>query len=151
MKYAIINDQNEVLLYPVTLEALVSMGRLNSTEYTPAELVSAGVVEVEVGAGKSPMDEYNKDIQPVLQSNGTWKEEWVRIATTDEQKLQATNKFTQSVLNARNKFLDISDWTQMPDVTLANKAAWATYRQALRDITAQAGYPWNVEWPERPE
>jgi Phage tail assembly chaperone protein len=28
-----------------------------------------------------------------------------------------------------------------------NKAAWATYRQALRDVTAQTGFPWTVEWP----
>jgi hypothetical protein len=37
----------------------------------------------------------------------------------------------------RLQYLANSDWTQMPDVTLANKAEWATYRQALRDMDYQ--------------
>ena len=49
----------------------------------------------------------------------------------------------------RNQLLTASDWTQISDST-ADKAAWATYRQALRDITKQAGFPWIVEWPVQP-
>jgi hypothetical protein len=51
----------------------------------------------------------------------------------------------------RNRLLYETDWTQMPDVTLANKAAWATYRQALRDITKQSGFPENIIWPTPPQ
>lgn len=51
----------------------------------------------------------------------------------------------------RAKLLASSDWTQLPDVPLATKEAWATYRQALRDITAQPGYPFNVIWPQAPQ
>lgn len=47
--------------------------------------------------------------------------------------------------------LSASDWTQLPDVPLATKEAWATYRQALRDITAQPGYPFNIIWPQAPQ
>ena len=43
-----------------------------------------------------------------------------------------------------------SDWTQLPDVPLATKDAWAAYRQALRDLTDQPGYPLTIEWPARP-
>ena len=56
-----------------------------------------------------------------------------------------------NVLEKRKKLLAGTDWTQMPDVTLANKAAWATYRQELRDITAQAGYPTEITWPTPPQ
>jgi len=49
----------------------------------------------------------------------------------------------------RNTKLAASDWTQLADST-ADKAAWAEYRQALRDITAQAGFPWTVDWPAQP-
>jgi len=49
----------------------------------------------------------------------------------------------------RNNLLKTFDWTQIIDST-ADKAAWATYRQALRDITTQAGFPWTVEWPVQP-
>ena len=51
----------------------------------------------------------------------------------------------------RNLLLQQSDWTQLPDVPLETKQAWATYRQALRDITTQEGYPFNVIWPTKPE
>lgn len=51
----------------------------------------------------------------------------------------------------RNRLLYETDWTQMPDVTLPNKAEWAVYRQALRDITRQPGYPSSITWPTPPE
>lgn len=51
----------------------------------------------------------------------------------------------------RNSLLQASDWTQLPDVPLETKQAWATYRQALRDITTQEGYPFNIIWPTKPD
>ena len=50
----------------------------------------------------------------------------------------------------RNKLLAASDWTQVIDAPV-DQAAWATYRQALRDISAQAGFPATVVWPTQPE
>ena len=57
---------------------------------------------------------------------------------------QATNMRLQ-----RTQMLKDSDWTQIADST-ADKATWATYRQALRDITAQSGFPWTITWPDAP-
>ena len=57
---------------------------------------------------------------------------------------QATN-----VRRSRNDLLTKCDWTQIADST-ADKPAWAIYRQALRDVTAQEGFPWNVTWPQQP-
>ena len=54
-----------------------------------------------------------------------------------------------SVRRDRTERLKDCDWTQIADST-ANKAVWATYRQALRDITGQAGFPWTMTWPESP-
>jgi hypothetical protein len=54
-----------------------------------------------------------------------------------------------SVRAARNEKLAASDWTQVADAPV-DQAAWATYRQALRDITAQAGFPWTIDWPAQP-
>jgi hypothetical protein len=50
----------------------------------------------------------------------------------------------------RNGLLSQSDWTQVADAPV-DQAAWATYRQALRDITIQAGFPENIDWPVAPE
>lgn len=52
----------------------------------------------------------------------------------------------------RGQLLQDSDWTQIPNspLTTAQQTAWATYRQALRDIPAQSGYPVNITWPIAP-
>lgn len=49
----------------------------------------------------------------------------------------------------RGRRLMKSDWTQAPDAPV-DATAWAAYRQALRDITDQAGYPFEITWPEVP-
>lgn len=54
-----------------------------------------------------------------------------------------------SVHAERNAKLATSDWTQVADAPV-DKSAWATYRQALRDITSQSGFPFNVQWPQEP-
>ena len=53
----------------------------------------------------------------------------------------------------RDRLLRASDWTQMGDCPLVDgeKAAWAEYRQALRGVPQQAGFPGGVRWPAGPE
>lgn len=53
------------------------------------------------------------------------------------------------IRNTRDRKIQASDWTQLPDVPLATKEAWATYRQALRDVTNQPD-PFNIIWPTPP-
>ena len=49
----------------------------------------------------------------------------------------------------RNAQLAQTDWTQLPDAPV-DKAAWATYRQALRDLPAQGGLADEAEFPNAP-
>lgn len=56
----------------------------------------------------------------------------------------------KEVRSRRDTLLTASDWTQVADAPV-DQAAWATYRQALRDITAQSGFPDSVVWPTKPE
>lgn len=49
----------------------------------------------------------------------------------------------------RNAKLIQSDWTQLPDAPV-DKAAWATYRQALRDLPAQGGSADEAKFPDEP-
>lgn len=49
----------------------------------------------------------------------------------------------------RDGLLDSCDWTQVADAPV-DQAAWKTYRQALRDIPSQAGFPNTVTWPVAP-
>jgi hypothetical protein len=53
------------------------------------------------------------------------------------------------VRSTRNGLLKESDWTQVVDVPV-DQTAWAAYRQQLRDITDQAGFPYSVTWPTQP-
>ena len=75
--------------------------------------------------------------------------------TTTAAEAEAAYKATKdaeqsaSVRTSRNDKLAQCDWTQLADST-ADKTVWATYRQSLRDVTAQDGFPWNVTWPEAP-
>jgi hypothetical protein len=64
-------------------------------------------------------------------------------------KAQKDAEQAKAVREQRNTKLSECDWTQIADST-ADKTAWATYRQALRDITAQSGFPWTVTWPDAP-
>jgi hypothetical protein len=50
----------------------------------------------------------------------------------------------------RNAILEASDWTQAADVPQATKDKWAPYRQALRHVPQQTGFPNDVDWPEKP-
>ena len=54
-----------------------------------------------------------------------------------------------AVRQTRSDRLADCDWTQVADSPV-DKAVWATYRQALRDITTQEGFPWSVTWPDAP-
>jgi len=49
----------------------------------------------------------------------------------------------------RNARLAACDWTQLSDAPV-DDLAWAVYRQALRDITSQPGFPWTITWPVAP-
>jgi hypothetical protein len=52
----------------------------------------------------------------------------------------------------RDRLLATSDWTQMPDAPLTDKqrAAWAAYRQRLRDLPASTKDPADPDWPKAP-
>ena len=50
----------------------------------------------------------------------------------------------------RDRLLAKTDWTQTADAPV-DKVAWAAYRQALRDIPAQEGFPADINWPAPPE
>jgi hypothetical protein len=76
----------------------------------------------------------------------------VKVEPISQADTDAKNQLRADEVRAeRNQKLAESDWTQLPDAkTTVNTEAWALYRQQLRNITEQPGFPWNVEWPVRP-
>ena len=61
-----------------------------------------------------------------------------------------TDRYKTKVRNIRDRLLEQCDWTQSSDVPEETKNKWSKYRQALRDITKQSGFPFNVIYPEKP-
>lgn len=64
-----------------------------------------------------------------------------------------TAKEAERIRKMRNDLLDASDKEILPDRLNKSSSAfkaWSDYREALRDIPEQEGFPWEVEWPERP-
>ena len=61
----------------------------------------------------------------------------------------ANDRAATEIRTERNAKLTQSDWTQVIDAPV-DQAAWAKYRQALRDIPSQAGFPNEVIWPVEP-
>lgn len=55
----------------------------------------------------------------------------------------------QRIRAQRNAMLASCDWTQLDDSPV-DKTPWATYRQELRNITSQPGFPWEIQWPVKP-
>lgn len=62
-------------------------------------------------------------------------------------------KLISQIMQQRSNLLIGSDWTQIPNGPLTSEIQeqWAVYRQQLRDITSQSGYPFNVVWPTPPQ
>jgi hypothetical protein len=85
---------------------------------------------------------------PALLIGGVWTQNYiVSDLSADESAAKVGAQWT--VIRAeRNTLLVESDWTQLPDAPV-DAAAWATYRQALRDVTDQAN-PFAIVWPESP-
>ena len=79
-----------------------------------------------------------------------WTQVWRVRDMTEEEVQQRNDSKASEIRTERNEKIAKTDWTQLPDSPVDNKTAWATYRQALRDITAQTGFPWTIDWPEQP-
>jgi len=82
------------------------------------------------------------EIGALRQSNGSWK-----------MPEPLVEEMSKSIRAKRDRLLANSDWVTIraTDTGTAVPTEWQTYRQALRDITEQTGFPENIDWPEKPE
>ena len=98
-------------------------------------------------------------------ANNNWVQAWVErdmFSDTTEDGVTTTKAEHEAAYQARldadaakavraerDQKLKDTDWMGMSDVTMS--ADWATYRQALRDVPGQDGFPHTVTWPTKPE
>jgi len=93
-------------------------------------------------------------------ANSNWVQKWAEQdmfadteeATKSEQETAYQARLdadkAESVRSERDQKLKDTDWMGMSDVAMPSN--WATYRQALRDIPAQSGFPNTITWPTEP-
>jgi len=90
----------------------------------------------------------NLEEGPALLINGVWTQNYIVSDLSADESAAKVGAQWNVIRAERNRLLVASDWTQLPDAPV-DAAAWATYRQALRDVTDQAN-PFAIVWPESP-
>jgi len=73
---------------------------------------------------------------------GTWQKTDVIDRINDAK--------AKGIREQRDVLLDESDFAMLPDAPVTDVEDWKTYRQALRDVPQQPGFPTEVTWPEKP-
>jgi hypothetical protein len=141
---------NAIAVYPYTLSQLREDNPYTSftQSLTSEELAEFNAVIVEpVEAPVVPYTETVTESIPVLVS-GIWQQTWVITQATEQEVNNRLSLKASEIRVQRNSLLSQSDWTQVLDAPV-DQPAWATYRQALRDITAQPSFPLEVVWPQQ--
>ena len=141
--------------YPISLPLLAK--RNPNTSFVRGVPLSTyadfGVVEVTV-APKPDFDPETTQValQSPVEIDGKWIQRWETSPIPAEQIEDRQNQKELTVRTTRNQLLMSSDWTQLEDSPLSEdaKTEWALYREALRAVPEQDGFPDSVEWPVAP-
>ena len=101
------------------------------------------LIHYRVKEGESWFESY-EDVENKYVVNGA-------LVPRPQEELEAEelDRAWKKLRKDRSFFLKRCDWTQVPDAPV-DAAAWATYRQQLRDLPANTTDPRNVEWPVPP-
>ena len=83
--------------------------------------------------------------------DGKWYTKYSVSDMTAEAKTALDASQAKSIRDQRDRLIAETDWTQGKDIADSVSAKYTTYRQALRDVPAQSGFPWTVQWPTQPE
>jgi hypothetical protein len=84
---------------------------------------------------------------------GKWKQSWKIINRSQEEIDEEKNSLARTARIDRDAMLYASDWVIIKDaeVGVPNIQQWKDYRQALRDVPSQEGFPSLIIWPNKPE
>jgi len=93
--------------------------------------------------------DYAKFVAPYVRQ---WEAEKARQEAVAEAERNDPVNVEARAREQRNALLSESDYILMPDYPLTDeqREAWTAYRQALRDLPEQEGWPMNIVWPEKP-
>jgi hypothetical protein len=85
-------------------------------------------------------------------SQGRWLWKWSISEMDDETKAAKDAEAAKAVRATRDGKLAECDWVVIKNLELNQNipGVWEVYRQGLRDVPAQAGFPYDITWPEKP-
>jgi hypothetical protein len=88
----------------------------------------------------------------VVEVNGQWFTHYIAVTADADQKAAMDAAQGDVVRTERNQLLAACDWTQLIDSPLDpdGRGAWQLYRETLRMVPQQQGFPWTIEWPPQP-
>jgi hypothetical protein len=94
---------------------------------------------------------YEKVVEstPVKNEFGVFIQSWDIVPMSNEEKSEVDSWKADMVRKERNYKLMECDWTQLQDAPV-NLQDWVSYRNALRDLPSQNGFPWDITWPDKP-
>ena len=154
MNYLLASN-NAVLKFPYSLEELRSDNPQTSfpLEMSAEELAEWGVYSVE----EQNPPAYNEqtesiELQPPSLVNGVWVQGWLIAQASAEEIERRTIGLAVLIRQTRNNFLAKTDYTQLNDYQGTNVQILEirNCRQLYRDIPAQTGFPWDIDWPAIP-
>jgi len=102
-----------------------------------------------------PMDRRTivEQVGPV-QVNGQWHLQWQTRTITAQERVSRLAEDTLATRSQRDKFLRESDVYVLPDrwaqMTTQQQHSCTAFRQALRDLPSQPGWPYDITWPTPP-
>lgn len=150
MFYAKLNQDGTLDRYPYTLTDLRRDNPGTSFPPSITDEVATSFGVVPVTPADQPAYDHTVDLSRTAQKkSGKWVEVWISTPASPEEIQQRTANKASEIRAERNRRLADCDWTQLPDAPV-DRTTWATYRQALRDVTSQSGFPWNITWPVEP-
>lgn len=154
MFYALVKPDGSLDRYPYTLTDLKNANPGTSWPKVISNEVAANFGVMPVVPAPQPAGNYTINFERTAVKQGdTWLEQWIENPATPEQIAERTAAEASSVRADRNQRLADCDWTQLEDAPVDpdGKLAWAIYREALRMVPQQTGFPWDVQWPEQPQ
>lgn len=144
-------ENNAVVRYPYSVAILKQENPMLTFPETKEMLESLGCFRVVVTT--QPNCDHTQNIVELLPVFNTlsqcWEQQWDVVPASQQEIDKRTAGKEAEIRSERNKLLAECDWTQLADAP-GNSLAWANYRQSLRDIPQQTGFPWEVIWPTKP-
>lgn len=128
-----------------------SIGGPTWDQTTTEVLEALGADVVFEGPQASPTRYQTAYRDGVVEMGGKWYTKYSVADMDDEAKASADAQQAKSVREDRNRRLSDTDWTQGKDIPDNVSGVWVAYRQTLRDVPTQSGFPWEVTWPAKPE